>query len=208
MLLFLMAVAIRQPLHAQTWAEWFKQKKTQKKYLGLQIAKLQVYLGLLKEGYKLAGDGLGLYHDIKNGDWQQHLAFFDHQAAVSRAVRNYPKVPVILAAVKQANASFDSIHPKLRASAELKVNYDEIMQVFTRLRDAMATEVQSLNQVLTDKAFTMTDQQRMEAIDRIHVHVTNAAGAVQQLVRDCLMMEQIRQQESRDLQSMQGWQHR
>jgi hypothetical protein len=207
-LLFAVAFAVRQPLYAQTWAEWFKQKKTQKKYLGLQIAKLQVYLGLLKDGYRLAGDGLGVYHDIKNGDWQQHLAFFGHQQAVSRAVRDYPKVPAILAAVKQANASFDSIHPKLRASPELKVHYDEIMQVFSGLRDDMTTEVQSLNQVLTDKAFTMTDQQRMEAIDRIHLQVTTAAGAVQQLVLDCLMMEQVRQQEARDLQRMQGWRRR
>ena len=40
--------------HSQKWDEWFKQKKTQKKYLIQQIAALKVYLGYLKEGYDIA----------------------------------------------------------------------------------------------------------------------------------------------------------
>ena len=37
-------------LSAQTTAEWFNQKATQKKYLIQQIAALQVYIGYLQKG--------------------------------------------------------------------------------------------------------------------------------------------------------------
>ena len=46
--------------HAQTWAEWFQQKQTQKKYLIEQIAALQVYLGYAKKGYDIASKGIHL----------------------------------------------------------------------------------------------------------------------------------------------------
>ena len=43
---------------AQTFAEWFKQKKTQKKYLVQQIAALQVYIGCLLYTSPSPRDGL------------------------------------------------------------------------------------------------------------------------------------------------------
>lgn len=48
-----------QLAEAQTFDEWFRQKKTQKKYLVQQIAALKVYLGYLKEGYEIAQKGMG-----------------------------------------------------------------------------------------------------------------------------------------------------
>ena len=39
---------------AQTFAEWFRQSATQKKYLLQQIAALQVYIGYVQKGYSIA----------------------------------------------------------------------------------------------------------------------------------------------------------
>jgi len=44
-LFLLLVVSAGSNLQAQTFAEWFQQKKTQKKYLLQQIAALQVYIG-------------------------------------------------------------------------------------------------------------------------------------------------------------------
>ena len=43
-------------LSAQTVAEWFRQKATQRKYLLQQIAALHVYSGYLSKGYSIAKD--------------------------------------------------------------------------------------------------------------------------------------------------------
>ncbi len=57
-LLVIATVLLFQSANAQTWDEWFKQKKTQKKYLVQQIAALRVYLDYLKKGYTVVHNGL------------------------------------------------------------------------------------------------------------------------------------------------------
>jgi hypothetical protein len=60
---------------AQTANEWFKQKKTQTKYLIEQIAALNVYLKTAKKGYDIAQRGLTLIGDIKDGSFQMDKTF-------------------------------------------------------------------------------------------------------------------------------------
>lgn len=74
--------------NAQTWAEWFKQKKTQKKYLLEQIAAYQVYLEYAKKGYTIAKDGTKLIGDIKNGDFDLHHQYFNSLKAVNPQIRD------------------------------------------------------------------------------------------------------------------------
>lgn len=52
--------------NAQTFAEWFKQKETQKKYLIQQIVAFQMYLGYVQKGYSIAQKGL-----IHNQQYQE-----------------------------------------------------------------------------------------------------------------------------------------
>ena len=53
------ASALATTVRAQTFAEWFQQKSTQKKYLLQQIAALQVYAAYYKAGNNIAHNGLG-----------------------------------------------------------------------------------------------------------------------------------------------------
>ena len=48
-----------QAAKAQTFAEWFQQKKTQIKYLTEQIAALEQYGNYVKQGYRIAQGGWG-----------------------------------------------------------------------------------------------------------------------------------------------------
>ena len=53
LILFLLTIIVTTT-QAQTFAEWFRQKKTQKQYLIQQIAALQVYIGYAQKGYSIA----------------------------------------------------------------------------------------------------------------------------------------------------------
>jgi uncharacterized membrane protein YobD (UPF0266 family) len=57
---------------AQTFAEWFRQGATQKKYLLQQIAALQVYIGYMQQGYSIAKQGLNTISDVNNGEYNLH----------------------------------------------------------------------------------------------------------------------------------------
>ena len=62
--------------HAQTYDEWFRQKKTAKKYLLDQIAALQTYIGYAEKGYSIVTGGLNTIKDIKHGDFNLHNNYF------------------------------------------------------------------------------------------------------------------------------------
>src|SRR5260221_4860823 len=83
--------------HAQTYDEWFRQKKTQKKYLLQQIAALQVYIDYAKKGYDIASKGLNTIRDIKNGDFNLHRDFFGSLKQVNPKIKKYAKVADIIA---------------------------------------------------------------------------------------------------------------
>lgn len=206
-LLLLSALLLTGQAAGQTFAEWFKQTKTQKKYLALQIAKFQLYLEMMKDGYKLAGEGLGLYRDIRNGDWQQHLSFIDHLTAISAAVKGYPKVGAILATVKQANRSYTEMIPRIRSSPHLKSQSGEIDRVFQNILAELTTELNQLNTVLSAGGLSMSDEQRLKAIDAIYTRVQPAAASLQSLVKNCISMEAARKLETQDVERLQNWRH-
>src|SRR4051812_14383767 len=82
---------------AQTFDEWFKQKKTQKKYLIEQIAAFQMYLGYVQKGYSIARKGLTTIGNIKKGDFNLNNDFFSSFKSVNPTIRNYSKVAEIIA---------------------------------------------------------------------------------------------------------------
>lgn len=79
-------------LQAQTFSEWFRQKKTQEKYLIQQIAGLRVYAGYMKKGYEVFSKGSKTISAIKSGDFNMHDVFFNDKIKLnpnlSKAVEN------------------------------------------------------------------------------------------------------------------------
>ena len=70
----LMNIAVSQ---AQTFSEWFRQKKTQEKYLIQQIVALKFYAGYVKKGYETFDKGSKTISKIKEGDFNMHDVFFN-----------------------------------------------------------------------------------------------------------------------------------
>src|SRR5258706_10649819 len=83
--------------YGQTYDEWFRQQKTQIKYLTEQIAALQVYAGYVEKGYKIAKDGLDAIHAIKQGDFSLHNKYFSSLKNVNHNVKAYAKIADIIA---------------------------------------------------------------------------------------------------------------
>src|SRR4051812_40101385 len=91
LLLFLAMLLISTVCNAQTWDEWFRQRKTQIKYLEEQIIALQVYGSYLQAGYKIVQGGLSTIHDIKNGDFNIHKDYFSSLKHVNASIMHNSK---------------------------------------------------------------------------------------------------------------------
>src|SRR5438046_646086 len=96
-IIILSFLAAGQLCRAQTYDEWVRQSKTQKKYLLEQILALKTYIGYAEKGYSIASKGLNTIKDIKDGDFNLHDNFFNSLSAVNPQVKKYSKVAAIIA---------------------------------------------------------------------------------------------------------------
>ncbi|RXK81669.1 hypothetical protein [Filimonas effusa] len=152
--------------HAQTWDEWFNQKKTQKKYLLAQIAAFHTYAEYLKKGYDIAKGGLNAIHDIKNGEFGLHRDYFNALKQVSPVVRQYAPLAEaannIVFAIKlctEAKQRMIGNDRFLPAQREFYVRCIDTLigQITNTLDDLIA--------ITTNGRFQMTDDERIQRID-------------------------------------------
>ncbi len=71
----------------QTFSEWFRQKKTQQKYMLQQIAGLQVYISYAKDGYAIVRSGLNGISQIRDGEFNLHQDFFSSLSRLNPALQ-------------------------------------------------------------------------------------------------------------------------
>ena len=163
-----------QSSQAQTFAEWFQQGKTQKKYLTEQIAALQFYIGIAKEGYKAAGKGLQTIGDIKNGDFNMGNLYFSSLKAVNPAIAAYPKAKDALL-LQQATLGVIS-KSKRQASVSGAFSAGElsyIQSVYQRLAANCDQTVTELEAITSQGKLEMKDDERIERIDKLYLDTQN-----------------------------------
>ncbi len=95
LIILVFSIGIKQS-QAQTYDEWFRQNKTQKKYLFQQISALQQYIGYAQKGYSIATKGLNAIQNIKHGDFNLHNNFFNSLSAVNPGISKYSKVSALI----------------------------------------------------------------------------------------------------------------
>ena len=156
-------------IYAQTYDEWFRQRKTQLKYLAQQIAAFQVYADYLHKGYGIAKQGLNAISDLKNGEFNLHQTFFSSLLKVNPAIQHYSRIADIItlqaAIVAQYKRGYkDAQQSKLLNSNEIKYIYS----VFTSLLDDCTNDIALIISLTTDNQLQLHDDERLQRIDAIY----------------------------------------
>lgn len=159
---------------AQTFNEWFRQKKTQREYLTKQIALYKVYGEFLKKGYNIAKDGLHLIGNIKNGDLNLHAEYFNSLRTVSPRVQKYIKVAQINAyfrqIIQQSRQSLSRVKLSMKKSSE---HYDYVSEVYENLLNKAGDQIAMLVDVLTDGVYELSEDARIEVVDKIYNDISD-----------------------------------
>jgi hypothetical protein len=150
---------------AQTFAEWFSQKKTQKKYLLQQIAALQIYSGYLKQGYNIANHGLGSITGSLKEELNLHTTYYDKLKAVNAVVKNNPQVNEILIWQKDILNSMGKLGQTEPLTNDQKSYIGRLKQA---LLNDCAQQMTELQDLLTDGKLEMSDEERISRLNKIH----------------------------------------
>lgn len=187
------------PASAQTFAEWFSQKKTQKKYLLQQIAALQVYIGYAKKGYEIVGSGLQTVRDITNGEFGLHNAFISGLKKVSPTVRNDVRVVEIIEAQISIIKAFGTIKNHKSFSAD-QLSY------ISRLADGVIgecyTDLEELLLVITSGKLEMKDDERLKRLNAIYERMLDKSSFTQSFCGDMGLMIRQKEMEQRAIDNL------
>lgn len=164
LLLSLMVLGFSGTVLGQTWGEFFKQKKTQKRYLLQQIAVLQVYVGQAKKGYDLVGSGLRTIKDFSNGEFGLHSTFISSLKMVSPEIRNHVKVAEIIADQQLIVKAFNQIKGNGLLTFEDQLY---IQEVKAGVIEECLKDLEELALVVVSGKVEMTTNERIWRLDKL-----------------------------------------
>ncbi len=187
---------------AQTFAEWFRQGATQKKYLLQQIAALQVYIGYMQQGYSIAKQGLNTISDVNNGEYNLHKDYFNSLKSVNPKIKNYSKVADIIA----LQVSIIKVYKEAARQVKLNGSFNGneisyINGVFGRLMDDCTEVIDELITVTTNGNLEMKDDERLKRIDVLYSDMQDKYTFVQSFSNEAKLLGASRIKEQNDIQS-------
>jgi hypothetical protein len=186
---------------AQTWNEWFKQKKTQKKYLVKQIALLRLYLGYLKKGYEIAGKGLTTIHNIKNGDFNLHRDFFGSLKNVNPHIANSAKVADIIAFQVYIIQNMKRVNNFCRDNEHFtpeEIRY--VAAVYSNMLFLCDASISELLMIIRSNETEMKDDERLKRIDTVYDDMLDKHAFVQSFDSDVRLIAKEREREQRSIE--------
>lgn len=175
---------------AQTFAEWFDQKKTKEKYMMQQIAALEAYSSALKTGYNVAHNGLGIIGRFNNGEFHLHSSYYAGLKTASPAVKNNNQVQEIIHWQQYIHKAFSH----LRSDA-----YDN--QVKAAVLKDCNDQLTELQTVLSDNNTGMNDADRLKRIGTIHADMQSNYRFTIGFCNNAALLDNDRKVQTNDLQT-------
>jgi len=201
LILFLLTTIVTTT-QAQTFAEWFRQKKTQKQYLIQQIAALQVHIGYAQKGYSIAKEGLNTIGDFKRGEFNLHTGYFNSLKSVNPKIKQYAKVADIIAMQVTIIQGYGRTRRQVRESGAFnRKELDYIGRVLGRLLDDCENTLDELIAVNTDGKLEMKDNERLERIDVLYKDMTDKYTFSQSFHSETMVLAASRIRENNDVQT-------
>ncbi|GIL24498.1 MAG: hypothetical protein BroJett042_30110 [Bacteroidota bacterium] len=188
---------------AQTWDEWFRQKKTQRRYLAKQIALLKVYLGYLKKGYEIADKGLTTIHNIKNGDFNLHRDFFGSLKNVNPHIRNSAKVADIIAFQIYIIQSIRQVNNFCKNNKQFtpeEIRY--VAAVYSNMLFLCDASISELLMIIGTNQTEMKDDERLMRIDRLYDDMLDKQAFVKAFDSDVRLIAREREREQQSIEGM------
>jgi hypothetical protein len=155
---FLLSALSFQPAKAQTFDEWFAQKKTLIRYLAAQIAYLRTYEHGLLTGYQEAKGNLVLIGRFKDGELALHAGYYRSLQQVKPAVMtsaDLADMPSYFATIREQLAGLATL-PGLSVNESVYVGH-----VVNGVLDSCVRDLGELNEVMANDALSMTDGERI-----------------------------------------------
>jgi hypothetical protein len=133
-----------------------------------KLAQLKKILSNMKTGYQIVSGGYNTIKDISKGNFNLHQTFLDGLMQVSPSVRKYRRIGEIISMQGQLVKEYKSAFRRFEASNLFNANeLTYIKNVYANLFNKSLQNLEELAMVVTSGKLRMSDDERLNAIDRI-----------------------------------------
>jgi hypothetical protein len=139
-----------------------------------KLKQLEEILDNMYKGYKVLTKGYNRIKDIAEGNFSLHQVFLDGLFAVNPSVAKYKRIPDIIRyqslLMKEYRRAFD------RFKRDPNLTPDEIRyleNVYSYLVKQSLRNLEELAMIITAEKLRMSDDERIEGIDRIYFDIEN-----------------------------------
>jgi hypothetical protein len=187
---------------APNFSEWFRQKKTQIKYLVQQIAALQVYLGYLKKGYEVVDKGLTTVGKIKDGTFDQDKVYLTSLKNVSPVVSNSPQINAILVYQQSIIKAFQNLETIISDNEYIAPPEKEYIRiVHANMLQERDDAIDELSLILTTGETEMKDDERLLRLDTIHEEMLDKYTFTKSFVSSARLLVMQRAKEDHEIRT-------
>jgi hypothetical protein len=174
--------------------------------LSMDIEKLSELKAILQDmytDYEVINKGYTEIKNIAEGNFNLHQLFLDGLWVVSPAVRNYPRVLTIINTEYSIVSEYKTAYNRYASDGHFtlsELNY--LATTYGALFQRSLRAIGELTMVMTDNQLRMSDDQRLQAIDRVYVDITGQLGFLRRFNDQTSLQAIQRLKASNDLETL------
>ncbi|GAB2632834.1 TerB family tellurite resistance protein [Belliella aquatica] len=138
----------------------------------LNVEKLEQFRGIysnMLNGYQILTRGYNGIRDLSQGNFSLHKVFMDGLSEVNPNISNYRRVGEIIRFQAFILQTYRAAYNSFRNAGVYRMEeLDYLMAVYQNLFKLSLRNLDEVIMIITSGSLTMSDEQRLKAIDRIH----------------------------------------
>jgi len=170
-----------------------------------KLTQLKNILTDMKKGYLIVSKGYNTIKDISEGNFNLHDAFMNGLITINPAIKNYKRVADILKYQKNILSEYKNAFSRFKNSGTFSP--DEITylgKVYSNLFKQSLQNLDELVTIITSTKLSMSDDERLEAIDRIFKDTEDKLQFLRDFNRNANILSLQRNKELQDIKTTSG----
>ena len=165
-----------------------------------KLNQLKNILRDMKKGYQVVSSGYTTIKNISEGNFNLHDTFISGLMTVSPAIKKYKRVPDIIRYQKNIVDEYKSAFARFKSSGSFNPEEIEYLaKVYHNLFNESLRSLDELASVITSSKLSMSDDERLAAIDRIFADTEEKLQFLRHFNKNTSILALQRDKENRDI---------
>ena len=167
-----------------------------------KLTQMKNILSDMKKGYEIVSKGYNSVKNIANGNFNLHETFIDGLLLVNPEIKKYKRVADIISYQKDIVSEYRSAYSRFKKAdtfSEREISY--LGKVYKQLTDQSIDNLDELTTILTSSKLRMSDDERLQAIDRIFEDTEDKLLFLRNFNKQTTVLSLQRQKERADILS-------